>query len=132
MAPNHLYRSVKDRKIAGVAGGIAEYLKVDSAAVRLIWLLAILFGGAGFLVYIIAWIVIPEEHGSPNQTVTEESANPTVGKTALTGSMNLWGALLIVLGGILLLKEFIPYELTKYFWPIIIIGCGIFLLLSRK
>ena len=39
IAPNHLYRSVKDRKIAGVAGRIAAYLKVDSAAVRLIWLL---------------------------------------------------------------------------------------------
>ncbi|MGE5606609.1 MAG: PspC domain-containing protein [Bacteroidota bacterium] len=132
MAPNHLYRSVKDRKIAGVAGGIAEYLKVDSAAVRLIWLLAILFGGAGFLVYLIAWIVIPEERESLDQTDAGKIPNPAVGKTELTGGMNFWGILLITLGGILLLKQFVPFELTKYFWPVIIISLGIFLLLPRK
>lgn len=129
---NHLHRSVKDKKIAGVAGGIAEYLKVDSAAVRLIWLLAVLFGGAGFLAYLIAWIVIPEEKESLEQTVTGENSEPTGDKTGLTGGLNFWGILLIVLGGILLLREFIPYQLTKYFWPTIIIGIGIFLLLPRK
>lgn len=129
---NHLYRSVKDRKIAGVAGGIAEYLKVDSAVVRLIWVLAILFGGAGFLAYLIAWIVIPVEKESLDRTVSGESPEPTVGKTESTGGLNFWGILLIVLGGILFLREFVPYQLTKYFWPTIIIGIGIFLLLPRK
>jgi phage shock protein C len=55
-----LYRSKKDRIIAGVCGGIAEYAKVDSTLVRLIWALSILFGGFGILAYIIALIVIPE------------------------------------------------------------------------
>ncbi len=56
-----LYRSKKDRKIAGVCGGVAEYLNVDSTIVRLIWALSILLWGAGLIAYIIAWIVIPEK-----------------------------------------------------------------------
>ncbi len=132
MAQKHLYRSVNDRKIAGVAGGIGDYLEVDSSVVRLIWLLAILFGGAGFLAYIIAWIVIPEERIRANDDIIEEDPAPTDGKTEITGGMNILGILLIVLGGIFLLKEFIPFGLTRYFWPLIIIGLGIFLLVPRK
>lgn len=133
MAQSHLYRSIKDRKIAGVAGGIGEYLEVDSAVVRLIWLLAILFGGAGFLAYIIAWIVIPEEKFSANdENAIKEEPIQTEPKTDLTGGINFLGVLLIILGGIFLLKEFIPFGLTRYFWPLIIIGLGIFLLIPRR
>jgi phage shock protein C len=59
-APKRLTRSRRDRKIAGVCGGIAEYLNTDATLIRLLALIA-LFCGAGFLAYIIAWIVIPEE-----------------------------------------------------------------------
>lgn len=60
---NRLYRSKKNRIIAGVCGGIGEYFKVDPTLIRLLWLLiSILSAGAGGLVaYIIAWIIIPEE-----------------------------------------------------------------------
>lgn len=54
-----LYRSNEDKKIAGVCGGIAEYLNVDSTIVRLICLLMILGYGAGLLAYIIAAIIMP-------------------------------------------------------------------------
>lgn len=132
MASKYLYRSIKDRKIAGVAGGIAEYLNIDSTVIRLIWILAILFGGAGFLAYLIAWILIPEEKEGFEQTGPEERGNPRVEKSEFYGGTGFWGILLIALGGILLLREFIPYELTRYFWPIIIIGLGLFLLIHRK
>ena len=56
-----LYRSRTDEKIAGVCGGLADYLDIDSTLVRLIWLAAALLAGWGVLAYIIAWIVIPEE-----------------------------------------------------------------------
>ncbi len=132
MTQKHLYRSVKDRKIAGVAGGIGEYLEVDSAIVRLIWLLAVLFGGAGFLAYIIAWIVIPEEKTVNDENTINEDPLPIERKTELKGGMNFLGVLLIVLGVIFLLKEFIPFGLIRYFWPVIIIGLGIFLIIPRK
>lgn len=56
-----LYLSDTDKKIAGVCGGIAEYLKVDSTLVRLAWVFLALFCGSGLLAYIIAWIVMPRK-----------------------------------------------------------------------
>lgn len=55
-----LYRSVTDRKLGGVCGGIAEYFNLDSTLVRLIWGLWALIYGTGILFYLLAWVVIPE------------------------------------------------------------------------
>ena len=65
-----LYRSKKDKMIAGVCGGIAEYFDVDSTLVRLLTVIFILLGGAGVVVYIIAWIIIPE---TPEQVSDDKS-----------------------------------------------------------
>jgi phage shock protein C len=56
-----LRRSRHDKKIAGVCGGVAEYLAVDSTLIRLIWLMLAFFGGWGILGYIVAWIIMPQE-----------------------------------------------------------------------
>ena len=56
-----LYRSKKDRKIAGVCGGIAEYFDIDSIIIRLLTFILVLSVGAGLIAYIIAWLVIPQE-----------------------------------------------------------------------
>lgn len=60
MSGRRLTRSLTDRHIAGVCGGLAEYFDLDSSMVRIAWLIAIFFGGFGFLAYIILWIVLPE------------------------------------------------------------------------
>jgi phage shock protein C len=58
---NKLYRS-KDRKIAGVCGGIAEYFDIDPTIVRLGWVFGTVISfGAGIVVYVIAWIIVPEK-----------------------------------------------------------------------
>lgn len=49
-----------DKKISGVCGGIAEYLGVDSTLIRLAWVLATLFIGAGILAYVIAILIMPK------------------------------------------------------------------------
>lgn len=59
-SPRRLYRS-NDRSIAGVCGGVADFLGVDPTLVRVITLLLILFGGLSIFVYIILWIVVPDE-----------------------------------------------------------------------
>jgi phage shock protein C len=59
-----IVRSVSDRKIAGVCGGLAAYFGVDSTLVRLAVIILSIYPGAivcGLLAYVIAWIVIPEE-----------------------------------------------------------------------
>ncbi len=54
-----IYRSGEEKILGGVCGGIAEYLGVDPVIIRLLWVLGSLAWGAGILVYIIAWIIIP-------------------------------------------------------------------------
>lgn len=57
-----LYRSTKDKKIAGVCAGIAEYFNIDPTVVRVVAVLLLLPGGfPGLLPYIVLWIVIPPE-----------------------------------------------------------------------
>jgi phage shock protein C len=55
-----LYRT-RNAKIAGVCGGLAEYLGLDVALVRLLWVLTIFLGGGGVVAYLLAWIIIPQE-----------------------------------------------------------------------
>lgn len=56
-----LYRPRLRRSIAGVCSGIAEYFDLDPTLIRLITFMLILFGGLSIWIYIILWIVIPEE-----------------------------------------------------------------------
>ena len=62
-----LMRSVTDRKIAGVCGGLAKYLNVDPTVVRIVFLVALICGSLGFWAYIIVWIAAPEENRLENQ-----------------------------------------------------------------
>jgi phage shock protein PspC (stress-responsive transcriptional regulator) len=65
MPIKRLYRSRKDRIVAGVCGGIGEYFSIDPNIIRILW---VLFGltGTGIIAYILAWVIIPEEQpGSP-------------------------------------------------------------------
>lgn len=57
-----LYRSVTDRKIAGVCGGLAKYLDVDPTVVRIIFLILLFMIGGGFIIYLIIWICAPDEN----------------------------------------------------------------------
>jgi phage shock protein PspC (stress-responsive transcriptional regulator) len=83
-----LYRSRKDRMIAGVAGGLAEYFDVDPTIIRLVWALLLIPGGLpGLLPYIVCWIIIPEEPlaaGSQPQltAATRPAETPAPGTSA--------------------------------------------------
>jgi phage shock protein PspC (stress-responsive transcriptional regulator) len=54
-----LYRDEEDKILGGVASGLAHYLNIDPAVVRILFAVLAIFGGSGFLVYIILWIVLP-------------------------------------------------------------------------
>ena len=56
-----LTRSRRDKKIAGICGGLAEYFGIDPVIPRLIWVILALGAGIGVFAYIICWIVIPKE-----------------------------------------------------------------------
>jgi phage shock protein PspC (stress-responsive transcriptional regulator) len=72
--------SATNSKIAGVCGGIAEYLDVDPTIVRLIWLaLSVVPGGivGGILAYLLAWIVVPKAPVRSTATSGSVPAQPS-------------------------------------------------------
>jgi phage shock protein PspC (stress-responsive transcriptional regulator) len=58
---HRLTRSVTDRKVAGVAGGLGRHLNVDPTILRVLFVVLCFFGGAGFLLYGVAWLLVPED-----------------------------------------------------------------------
>lgn len=62
MIGRKLYLSDKDRNIAGVCGGLAEYFGIDSTIVRILWALAVMVSyGTGFILYLVFWLIVPRE-----------------------------------------------------------------------
>jgi phage shock protein C len=56
-----LYRSRTDRKLAGVCGGLAQYLNADATLIRVLFVVLALLGGPGLVIYLLMWIIVPEE-----------------------------------------------------------------------
>ena len=61
METKKLYRSKKNRMIAGVCGGLGDYFNIDPTLVRLLFVLFGLAVGGGFLLYLLLWLIMPEE-----------------------------------------------------------------------
>ena len=134
-----LYRSRTDTILGGVAAGLATYLNSDPALVRIAWAILVpLTGGAAFLAYIIAWVVVPEEPegwvdpadagsadaGSsavsvasdagetPTPTYAAASSGPAPGATRSrsdgAGAAFIIGIGLVILGIWFLVREYLP------------------------
>jgi phage shock protein C len=148
MEPKRFYRNTFDKKIAGVASGLADYFDIDPLLVRLIFVILALAGGGGVLIYIILWIVTPErpfelnqtqnnstmenqqssdgDPKPPEQTQQQKSSHPEHKNRG-----NLIGGLVLVTLGILFLAdEFIPNINFGDLWPIILIVIGAGLLIN--
>ena len=66
-----LYRSRKDRIVGGVCGGLAVHIDVDPSIIRLVWIVVTLISlGTGLIVYLAAWIIIPESPEESTQQTT--------------------------------------------------------------
>lgn len=68
-------RSRHNRQIAGVCGGLGEYLNVDPTIIRLLFVLMFFFASGGFWAYVILWIVMPEEpetNGGTAKIISED------------------------------------------------------------
>ena len=78
-ARKKLALSRTDNKIAGVCGGIAEYLDMDATLVRILWVMLALFVGWGIVGYLIAWIIMPNE---PLPQAASATAGSTVPQPA--------------------------------------------------
>jgi phage shock protein PspC (stress-responsive transcriptional regulator) len=62
MSEKKLYRSSSGKKLAGVCAGMSDYFELDVTIIRLLWVAAIIFGfGSGIILYLLCWLIIPEQ-----------------------------------------------------------------------
>jgi phage shock protein C len=61
----HLQRSRTEKMIGGVCGGLGEYFGIDPTIVRVLWVAVTLLGGAGILLYLVLWVIMPEQPAAP-------------------------------------------------------------------
>ena len=125
-----LYRSRRDRMIAGVAGGLGEYLGIDPVIVRIIFILLALATGTGVLLYVILWVVMPE---APAEMTADGPAPVTYHRMDPRERGLLVGGVLIALGVIFLLKELNLWWWLQLWrlWPLLLVGAGVLLLIDR-
>jgi phage shock protein PspC (stress-responsive transcriptional regulator)/FtsH-binding integral membrane protein len=105
-----------DRKVAGVAGGLARHLDIDPVILRVGFVVLVFFGGAGLIAYGACWLLIPEDY-SLRRPLGLDDRNRGI---ALIGAGVIAG--IIMLSGTLG-NDFFP-------WPVAIIGVIVFLVLG--
>lgn len=150
MTQKKLYRSSTDKVIAGVCGGLAKYLEVDSTLIRVVFILLAFMGGGGVLLYIILIIVMPLDSDliKGQSSIGETAANAadaikdaasTVKERVHHKDNHGWslflGLILVFIGVISLSKSLFPAHMilppTHLLWPIILVVLGLLIVIRR-
>lgn len=133
-----IYRSCQNKIIGGVCGGLGEYFEIDPIIFRLIFVILLVSAGTGLLLYIIAWIIIPldpkcpEDDDNNKQEITEKAPKETKSDVKKRDDKSLVGLIIILVGVLFLLQNFLGIRLQAIFWPMILIAIGFALLLRSK
>ncbi|KPL01553.1 MAG: hypothetical protein AMJ90_07645 [candidate division Zixibacteria bacterium SM23_73_2] len=122
-----LYRSKTNSMIAGVCGGLAEYFDIDPTIVRLVAVLLILAQGVGAIGYIIAWIIVPQRKEGEEAEAAEVKVEGTT--PSQTDTRLLPGLILIVVGIVFLLNNFVAWFSFGILWPLVLVVLGIYILI---
>jgi phage shock protein C len=118
-----LRRSTDDRMIAGVAGGLGRYFGIDATLLRIAFVLLLFAGGSGLLLYVVGWIVMPEQRAGDAVGPPPQQRVPAAGTEVV-------GLILLVVGAFLLMRVLVPDIFAgRYVWPIALIVLGLALLL---
>ena len=156
-----LYRSEKNKIIAGVCAGLADYFDMDVTLVRIIFALIVLAGGSGVLIYIILWIIFPvnpvegRDIKPGSKEAIDQFANEVRGKAEEIKEAfskdekggegccapeekkkierRVWPAIILLLVGVFFLAaNFAPWFNWNKLWPLIIIFVGLVLIFRRR
>jgi phage shock protein C len=144
-----LMRSRTDQMIGGVCGGLANYLGVDTTLVRLVFVLLVLGNGAGVLIYLLLWMVIPREDrlaGARTEETISANASEIADRARSLGdevrgmastpnpkAALFFGVALIGLGIVFLLENlhWLWWFRSDVLWPVLLILAGLLLIWSR-
>ena len=125
--PQGLVRRRDERMVAGVCAGVARWLGVDPIVVRLAACILALANGAGLLLYLIAWAVLPQEAaGSAEDATAPGAAAGTKRSSELALAVGC-----ITLGALLLVRWVTPFFPDQIVWPAAVAATGIGLVLAR-
>ena len=141
-----LEKSASDKVLAGVAGGMAEYMNIDPVLVRVGWVvLCFATAGLAFVVYIVMALVMPKEgsaNGDAHGVVTENLGGMAEDATEFGQRMlerkdrtRNWLALgLIVIGTVALLANLGVFSFINWglIWPVALIAVGGAFLFARS
>lgn len=139
-----LYRNKSDRMIGGVCGGLGTFLNIDPIFVRLLFVLLLFGSEFGFILYLLLWIIVPEEgkaYGFKDNSLGEkvksmgEDIQQAVTQPHPQAGI-IMGVGLIVIGGFLFLDRlnlsWMNWINLDILWPILLIVGGVILLLRKK
>jgi len=139
-----LYRSVSDRMIGGVCGGLGVFLNIDPIFIRLLFVLLLFGADFGIFLYLLLWVLIPEEGKS------FEFEGESFGTKISSMGADIQGAVtqphpqsglilgigLIVVGGLMFIDRLGFYWLDWFdfnlLWPVLLIIGGIILLFRKQ
>ena len=117
----HLYRSKDQRVIAGVCGGLGEYLALDPVWFRIGFVVLALAGGSGVLIYLLMWLILqPQPEGYVPPPAAEHRQIPGAA---------ILGVVFMVVGTIALVNIVAPW-MGQYVWPVVLVVGGLALLLG--
>ena len=149
-----LYRSRRDRVIAGVCGGLGEYFGLDPILFRIAFLLLSVMGGSGILLYVILVFLIPLDSGSDampsggekieefakevserakdlaHEFAGSKEKNSERHSKEKTSRRNLFGFLLVAIGLIVFLNALFPGQFIRFniIWPALLVFLGLSIL----
>jgi phage shock protein C len=126
-----LMRSRNDRIIAGIAGGISNYLAVDPLISRIIFVFLLFSGGIGLVAYLLLWITMPNEPAMASFTYQTNSQRPSTSPLSKRQRDYKFGTILVSLGMSLIILKLIPW-VYPYVLPVLLIGSGIMLFYRSK
>lgn len=141
--PTRLERSTADKIIAGVCGGIAQYLQIDVTWIRLVVVILAVFGGVGIIAYIVLAILMPLPgqravvSGVPatasDATEPYPSADTTATPVDTERRRQFAGYALIAIGVIFLLNNQGLFRFLEWrtVWPLALVAIGVLLLAQR-
>ena len=139
-----LYRSVSNKMIGGVGGGLGAYLNIDPIFIRLLFILLLFGTEFGFILYLLLWILIPEEgkdYGFKDDSFSDrvKSMGDEVQKAVTEPHPQaglILGEGLIIIGGIIFLERlnfsWLSWMDFDILWPLILIVGGIVLLIRIR
>jgi len=139
MAYKKLFRSIEDRKIFGVCGGLGEYFDIDPLIFRIIFLFLLLCAGGGLILYLIMWLLMPEKKNSePVKEICEEinssedinENNNSNNQHFMKNNKGIFLGLALVTFGLLWLGRsfdlfYFSWHTVLRLWPLLIIWIGI-------